>query len=180
LKAFSKYEIPFVGLKNGEHVFNYSVDADFFAEFEESLVSDGKFDIELIFDKNNFFTLTFNIDGYMLAECDRCVEQFQLNFSESYPLLVKFNDNTTMDENIPDSDDDLIYISRNETHLNVARFIHEFIILSIPIKKVHPDDENGNPGCEMKYQNQIGDDVDDAEEESTDPRWEALKKLKNN
>ncbi len=135
MKAFSKYEIPFVGLKSGEHFFNYSVDNDFFAEFEESPISDGKFEIELIFEKGNFFTLTFNIIGSVAAECDRCAEKFELNFEESHPLMVKFDDNIAIEEDVPETDEDLIYISRNETHLNVARFIYEFIILSIPIKK---------------------------------------------
>lgn len=180
MKAFSKYEIPFVGLKKGEHRFHYSIDSAFFQEFETSPISDGQFEVELIFEKSNFFDLTFIIDGFITAECDRCTETFEMEFSGTHPLLVKFTENVEYEQELTsESDDDLIYLSRNETHLNVAQYIYEFIVLSMPLQKVHPDDDEGNPGCEIEYSSQT-ESEGDSKEETTDPRWEALKKLKNN
>ena len=56
------------------------------------------------------------------------------------------------------------------------------IALSIPLRHVHPN-EKGENGCNQEMLNRLGNiihDEDDEEEQEIDPRWAALKNLKNN
>ncbi|PTB92421.1 DUF177 domain-containing protein, partial [Marivirga lumbricoides] len=58
-------------------------------------------------------------------------------------------------------------------------FIYETIALEVPLKKIHPDEElEDEESNEYIY---IDDSLDSEEEENeeVDPRWEALKNLKN-
>ena len=41
-----------------------------------------------------------------------------------------------------------IYINQVITQVSVEKLIYEFIVLSIPIRRVHPDDEEGNSLCD--------------------------------
>ncbi|HKJ79252.1 MAG TPA: DUF177 domain-containing protein, partial [Prolixibacteraceae bacterium] len=71
-----------------------------------------------------------------------------------------------------------------EHQLNLAQLIYEYISLAIPLKRVHPEDKNGDSQCDTemldKINNYVQPEVDKDEEENVDPRWAALKKLKNN
>ncbi len=180
MRAFNKYEIPFVGLKRGNHLFTYTVNNEFFEQFERSpIVTPAQFEVNLDFEKGNFFMLHFNISGTIQTACDRCAEQFDLPIESEQLLIVKFDDDLIPGEEPTDEDDDVVYISRNDTHFNIANHLYEFIVLSIPMRKVHPDDEDGYPTCEINYQNEEATE-EATDEEAVDPRWEALKKIRKN
>lgn len=170
MKPLKKYDIPFVGLKKGKHLFTYNIDATFFEHFEDSPITEGNIEIDLYFDKSNFFMLEFQVQGHTPFICDRCSEPFELELDAQYLLIVKFDDDIIPGEIPDDENEDIVYISRNQSHINIAKQIYEFIILSLPMQKIHPDNKEGEPGCTMKWNN-------NDEEESTDPRWDALKNL---
>jgi len=172
LNPISKYDIPFVGLKAGEHHFYYNIDDDFFELQENKAFKKVAIEIDLQFDKDNFFQLTFNIGGSVRLDCERCNEEFDLELDAVHYMLVKYNDGSLEPK---EDDPDVVYIERNDSHINVADLIYEFILLSIPIKRMHPDDEDGNPGCEMKY-NAEGEKSEEGNK-AVDPRWAALKGL---
>jgi len=57
--------------------------------------------------------------------------------------------------------------------------IYEFVCLAIPIKKIHPDDENGNTTCDPEMIEKLDKYVvREGEENST--VWNDLKKLLDN
>lgn len=175
MNPLHKYDIPFVGLKQGEHRFTYTVKGDFYELFEASPVQQSNIVVDLDFDKkSNFFQLRFYVDGTVQTDCDRCAESFDLPIEGTYDMIVKFND-ALVETN--EFEEEIMYLSYNDTHLNVAKLIYEFIILSMPMQKTHPDDEDGNPGCELLWNN---DDNDSSDDKDNDPRWDALKNLKNN
>ena len=82
--------------------------------------------------------------------------------------------------------DDVIVLPLEDNQINVAQYLYELIILGLPIKHVHPDDENGNSTCnpEMldKLNEYLVDEVDEDEEvnQPIDERWSELKKLLDN
>ena len=61
----------------------------------------------------------------------------------------------------------------------MSQFFYEYILLALPIKKIHPDDRNGVSQCDpemiKKLEEHLTSDIDE-----TDPRWNELKKLMNN
>jgi uncharacterized metal-binding protein YceD (DUF177 family) len=62
-----------------------------------------------------------------------------------------------------------------ENHFDVSPFIYEFIHLSLPVRRVHPDNEQGESTCDPEVIRLLEEKQPSSE---PDPRWEALAKLK--
>ena len=66
----------------------------------------------------------------------------------------------------------MLSINHNKSILNVAKFIYEFFILKIPVKRLHPSLKN-----EDNIDNFVYSTI--KSKKRFDPRLELLKKLKN-
>lgn len=180
LKPFS---IPFVGLKNGKHQFEFVVDDTFFKEFEYSPLKKGELIVEVEFNKQeNMFVTEFFIKGGVDLLCDRCNEEYRQPVQANEKLIFKIG------EEAFDESDEVIVIGKNDHEINLAPYIYEFINLAIPIIHIHPDQEDGKPGCnpevlEILKKLSVNDEdanPDQKKEIVHDPRWDALKKLRDN
>jgi uncharacterized metal-binding protein YceD (DUF177 family) len=69
-------------------------------------------------------------------------------------------------------------LPHGENELDLQQHLYEFIMLALPIKRVHPNDEEGNSTCDPVMLKKLDELIVD-EEPGTDPRWDELKKLKN-
>lgn len=173
VKELREYNIPFSGLKTGIHHFNYELDETFFSHFENSLVNKSRIFADLSFEKKErLFILNFDISGSIVTECDRCGQEFDLAVHGNHTLYVKLGDMRSEEED----NEEVIWLPENEVVLNIAEPLYEFIHLSIPMHKTHPDTPNGKSGCDPEIIKHIGEHPD---KETTDPRWEVLKKLDN-
>jgi uncharacterized protein len=84
-----------------------------------------------------------------------------------------------------ESSDEIVILSRAEHEINVAKYIYEFIVVSQPLVYIHPDNEDGSPGCNpdtlaVLKKLSVQDAPTETENIVMDPRWEALKKLRDN
>jgi uncharacterized metal-binding protein YceD (DUF177 family) len=77
--------------------------------------------------------------------------------------------------------DEVVVLAIHEHQINVANYIYEFIILSVPFVHIHADLPNGEPGCNKETLAILSklsvEKSTDQPNEAIDPRWEALKKL---
>ncbi len=164
------FVIPFYGLKPGIHTFDFFVDHAFFEAFESNLVEDARFDVVLSLEKlTTMLILRFSASGELLDYCDRCGEAIQLQMNAEDEIFVKFGDT-------PYEQTDEVIVVSHETHeIDVAQMIYEMIVLNIPSKKAHDDPKDCNQDVIEKLKAHLRDNDED---EDTDPRWEALKKLK--
>jgi len=171
------YKVKFNSLKPGTHQFEFEVDDDFFREIEASAINAGDITIALDFTVNSsFFILDFKIDGFINSICDRCSEEFKLELIDDFQLIVKFG----TERGDKDDEADVMYISDGDFEIELAQIIYEYIVLSIPMMKIHPDDKNGDSTCNpeiLKYLSEKQDEKE-SEDQKQDPRWEELKKLK--
>lgn len=174
MKVLQQFNIPFVGMSQKVHQFEYSIDKSFFSCFEDAPVSECSIEVKLDFDKrDSFFHLKFYIDGTVNVPCDRCLELFNQEIFGDYEMFVKFGKE---DETVDETDEDIMYISRNDDHLDISKTVYDYILLSIPIRCVHPEDENGASGCNPEILKKLNSKI----EQDLDPRWSVLEKLKNN
>ena len=173
MDPLKKFAIPISGLKNGIHQFNFQVDKGFFDAFEESIIKDGLFDVQLDFDKRvDMFVLVFTFNGTARTNCDRCLEKIDLPIEGTEQLIVKVAET-------PSEEDEIVYITDTLSSLNVAKYIYEYIHLGMPLIKVY-DCENDDPmPCNEKILD-ILDQKESEENKSTNPVWDELKKLNNN
>lgn len=174
----SDFNIPYVGLKLGKHEFSFTINNSFFGslgiEPSSLLVSRGNLIVLVIFDKQqeNIFHLDFHIEGNLILNCERCLDDFDYNLKIHETLLVKIGEE--------DFDDpDILIIPKNEFQLYLAPVIYEFISLALPLIQVHPNDEDGNPTCNNETAEIIKRFQNLGNEDKQDPRWEALNILKN-
>lgn len=142
-----EFDIAFVGLKPGAHEFNYEVDDKFFADFKEADITNCQASVKLTLQKNtSFMMLKFEIDGSVNVICDRCGNSLMMDLWDEFNVVIKQVENPEeMNQN--EEDPDIFYISRTESHLHLADWIYEFVILSIPIQRMCSEEEMGGPQC---------------------------------
>jgi len=174
VKNLREFQIPYVGLKIGVHQFEYQIDGKFFKHFEDSPISDCQVNVRLEFDKSEtLITLLFFIDGTVSAACDTCLEPFDKEIFGDFKCLVKYSDELSKGTN---DDDEIIFISRDESHIDVSQLIYEYICLCLPMQLQGCKEPGNDPRCNQEVIKRLK--KDDSKSEEVDPRWEQLNKLK--
>jgi len=181
VKELSKYNIDIYGLEDKQYAYEMESGDAFFQELDQDLIESGHFRTDIVLNKSaTMIQLNFHTIGSVTLTCDRSLEPFEEAIDLNDRIILKFGDhNEELTEEIE-------IISRNTNRINVARYIFDFIALSLPVKKIHPDlrdeEDEIDPFDEQEgilvYSSE--DVAEEAEEETEkiDPRWEALKKLK--
>ena len=169
----SSYTIPLSGLKEGHHTIDFEIDKSFFELFEESEVKEGSLIANIEMDKrSSHIDMIIRISGSVIVSCDRCLEMFSQPVDSENRLLVKFG------KSLEDIDPDILSISPDENELELQQQIYEFIMLAIPIKRVHTIDKKGKSNCNPVMLKKLEELIIEEEKEN-DPRWDELKKLMN-
>lgn len=185
MDVIKKYGIAYKALGQGEHYFEFEADDIFFRAFENSEIKSGKASIKVMMAKGpNMLCLDFNIKGTVTVDCDRCLEDCELPVDYSGQLTVKFTE-SELDEN-ERYDGEVLWLNPAEGTLNVAQYIYESIVLSLPYQRVHPGDTNGGNACNpemlgrFKIVSEEEFDRFTGEERKMEenPEWEKLRQLK--
>lgn len=174
MNYLAKYTIPFKGLNDGKHEYDFTIDQEFFEHFQNEDAYQADASVKVTLEKKSLvMTLTIELDGKMNVACDRCLEQFDMKVSGESSVYVKFGEeNEELAENV-------IVISESVNELETAYYIYELFSLSLPLSFVHPEDEDGDSTCNEEMIQKLNDhtvkDVQDI-----DPRWNDLRKLIDN
>lgn len=175
MKPQKEFTIPFVGLKIGKHHFEYKIEKSFFEFFEYEEFNDTHVEVNLVLDKKaTLLELNFKIAGSVNVNCDLTNEPFDQPIENEFELVVKFGDEYN------DEDTDILIVPHGTYEINVQQYIYELIVLTVPIKRIHPGVEDGTLDSDILIKlEELSPrlkEVKDIEEES-DPRWNTLKKL---
>lgn len=168
MDALIEYKIPYKGLSDGIHSFNFTVDSKFFEAIGSDDIAKGLIKVDLVMDKQSrMLVLDFNIKGAIVVDCDRCAEDVEVKVKAEKRLVCKFiNDGS--------DSEDILFLDEKDAFLDLSIVINEFILLSLPMRKVHPDDKNGKPTCNAEQLERL-------KKLSVTPKvdspWEALKNL---
>jgi len=137
--------VNFSSLKEGLHQFQYSIDDTFFENFELSQIKHGMLDIRLDFErKTDMLIFMFTIIGEVKVPCDICLEDTSVHISSKNILYVKFG------ETPKEETEDLYIIPYQSNDFCFSHFLYEIIHLELPMKCVHPDNEEGEPTCNQE------------------------------
>ncbi|GIV33627.1 MAG: DNA-binding protein [Chitinophagales bacterium] len=174
MDILKQYRIPFTGLKVGHHLFRFDITEEFFKAFSDAETGKKQVQVDVDFEKReNFFVVGFSIEGTVRVECDRCLETFDQPILDEFTVYVKYSDDLKLKK---EEDEDIIYISRNDVYIDLSQMIYDFILLSIPVRRVCIPKEDGSPGCNEQVLKILENKQQKPFE--TDPRWAALKNLK--
>jgi len=175
MKDLKEFDISFMGLKEGNHQFEYVIEKKFFDFFNYDEFYNSNIKVELSFlKKATMFELSFGIAGWVEVTCDVTNELFHQPIETSMNLIVKFGDEFN------DENEDLIIIPYSDYKFNIAQYIYEAIVLSVPIKKIHPGVNDGTLQSEvLEKLRELEIKEEDLEENNKeiDPRWNKLRNI---
>jgi len=181
MRHHREFQIAWLGLKEGVHDFQYEVDDKVLDDlgFEHPDFENLKAKIDLKFEKNSsFFQLHFDIGGSLDIPCDRCGDNLSVKLWDEFDLIVKLTESEEEAERQNEQEEaDVVFISRGETVTDVFTWIYEFIVLSIPIQHIHPDDSEGKSTCNPEALRLLEQMKAPAQENKN--IWEGLDKFKN-
>ena len=185
MKFWRAFDIEVIKFVEGIHEIDFGIDDSFFGHFEDNeLVRKGNLSVRVKMNKGaNVIEMDFHIAGEVTLTCDRSLEPFQQPLDLHEKMIYKYGSEEK------EINEDVYMITRDTPKINVAQLIYEFILLGLPAKKIHPDYRNEMDDEEYEgegiYAYIDGEDgpEDDSEpqdnNETVDPRWDLLKKLKN-
>lgn len=170
-----KFSIPFTGLKEGKHQFEYSIDNTFFESHPYDEILGAEVDVHLDFiKKSTLLELDFSAEGYLNVACDVTNEHYDEPVKTSFGLIVKFGDFYN------DENDEILIMPHSEHQINIARFIYEMLVLAVPIKKEHPGIADGTLKSDILKKLEELQPKENNKSHDTDPRWSKLKDLLDN
>jgi len=171
------YLIEFGGLEDGVHEFEYTVDDSFFARFENSIVQHGEIDVLVTLEKEpGLLMMDFTFNGTITTTCDRCLDDLEVELEGYNELIIKFGQ--VSPEETEQSEVDIITLPVREHELEISELIFEYISLQVPIRNVHPDDENGKSTCNAEVIKEMEKHLSNTPPD--DHRWDALKNINLN
>ena len=174
-----EYVIPFVGLKLGKHKFEYQISNAFFEIFDYNEFQNSDIKVNVVLDKkSNLLEISFKHQGTINVPCDLTSEDFDLPIKGKIKLIVRFGDSYNNDN------EELLILPFGEFEIDIAQYIYEMIVLSIPLRRVHPGIKDGSLNTEalaklkeLTIKEQKKEKKEEKKEENIDPRWDKLKQL---
>jgi uncharacterized metal-binding protein YceD (DUF177 family) len=172
MKDLKQFSIPFVGLKEGKHLFDYTIDNKFFETFNYEDFNSSKIKVSLTFvKKSTLFELVFEANGTVEVPCDVTNELYFQEIDSELPLVVKFG------PEFNNENDEILILPHEAYEVNVAQFIYEMIVLAVPNKRIHPKVLDGTMESEALNKLKELEIKKVKTVETTDPRWDKLKNL---
>lgn len=170
VKYLDQFVIPFSGLKTGNYQYGFDIDDEFFEYFDQSEIREVSVKVICLMERQQrMLVFHFAIGGTVRVQCDRCTAEFDLAISGEEQLIVKFG------EEHREESEAIFIITENEHSIDLSPFLYDYINLLVPYRRVHGEDAEGKSLCDPDVTKYIIEE----EPEQTDPRWDALKRLKN-
>jgi len=165
-KLLRKFDIKIQSLSNNEHKFRFEFNQDlfdFFSQENEIINTNGICEVSLI-KSDLMLDVKFSIDGQTDLICDRTLKKFTYSLNSDKKILFKFG------EEDQELSEEMVVIDRNKSKINMGKFIYEFFILELPVKRLHPSVKNEDNIDNFVFTTKKTKD--------TDPRLDPLNKLK--
>ena len=172
--VLAPFVLAFAGLKEGIHHFSLDITSTFFDAFDYTEFNSAVLNTEIELNKKTtLLELYFSISGTVNVSCDVSNEPFDLPINPTHELVVKFGD-VFNDEN-----EHLLVLPHGSHQVDLAQTLFETVVLAVPQKRVHPGIENGSLHSDLLDRlDELHPNESTKAPETTDPRWDALKKLK--
>jgi uncharacterized metal-binding protein YceD (DUF177 family) len=174
-----EYLIPFIGLKLGKHHFEYQISNAFFEIFDFHEYNNSNIKVNVVLEKKStLLELVFKHNGIVNVPCDMTNEEFDLPIKGKMKLIVRFGDNFNNDN------EELLILPHGEYQIDISQYIYEMIVLSVPLKRIHPGVKDGSLQTEaltklkeLTIKELKKEHKKEQKEENIDPRWDKLKQL---
>lgn len=130
---FTAYKVQLASLPDGHHEQDFEIDTEFFKNMENRDILSADIHVHLdLVKKDELYDCTFTVKGMLQVPCDRCLDPLDHEVNTQYHVVVKYGDN------YDDGADNLLIIPYSNSFLNVAYILNDTILLTIPLRHVHP------------------------------------------
>ena len=169
LETSNHYKLAFKGLEDGNHTFKMSIGVEFIELFGIEHLQNILIGILIkMIKRGTILELHIEGRGSVVVACDRCLEPYEQHVSFDNDVIVKTN--AAKSEVI---DETLIHITPQTDALELGQYLYESLMVSLPIKMVHPLGKCNKEMVERLKPNKIKQNNN-----TSDPRWDALKNIK--
>ncbi len=135
----NKYVIDYKSLALGDNYIEIPIEDSLFSIWEESEIKSGQGLAKIhIVKHGNVAELKAELSGEVKVECDRCLEEFMM------PFHYEDKCNIHLVDEMPEDETDDLYIYLEEQQLDLAQWLYESVVLSLPYQWVHPDIKDCN------------------------------------
>ena len=173
----SKFQIDLLDAQLEGKEFDFLLDDAAFREID-GLVTRGNVLAHVVCSKASQAGFLFHVrcEGTVCVPCDRCLADVKLRIDTKDELRVQMGDTY-------EDDGDVLTVPEAEGLLDISLPIYEFVVLSMPIRRIHEPGKCDNAMMEVFDDHQAArsgreGEEDDDSTRSTDSRWDALKQLK--
>jgi uncharacterized metal-binding protein YceD (DUF177 family) len=176
MKQLNEFLIPFIGLKLGKHTFEYQINNTFFEQFDYNEFENSNINVKAVLEKKaNFMELSLKHKGTIFVPCDTTAEMFDMPIIGKIKIVVQFG------EEFNNENEELLILPYGEFQIDISQFVYEMIVLSVPLRRVHPGIKDGTLQSEVlvKLEELKVKKIKEKKEisENIDPRWDKLKQL---
>ena len=170
---FDKYNVDLKGLKVASLNLEFNLDNAFFGDIDGEEFQKGAVKAAVTVKKNrDVFEFNFALNGTVVVPCDRCLDDLEVDVDTENTLRVKLGEEYA-------DDGDIVIVPEQDGDLNIAWYLYEFIVLALPMKRVHAPGKCNREmtGKLKKHSAERSEEDVDNEDQVFDPRWEGLKNI---
>jgi Predicted metal-binding, possibly nucleic acid-binding protein len=129
--------IPIKGLPKGESTFHFAIDGSFFSKFGNTRIKDADCSVKVSARRRStMMEIVCRIGGFVVVECDRCLDDLPLKVDVERMLTVGFG---AVDVDDAADEDDMMVVSSSDSVISLDQFVYDYVCLSLPIVMVHPE-----------------------------------------
>ena len=163
-------KIPILHLEEGYHHFEGIIKSGSYHFYRDNIYPN---DLKIKVDLNKFEkTISCHLSISTIAhfECDRCLAEFDQDFSENLEILFRLGP-----QEMDTDEENVIHISPEIKQIDITPYIEETLIVSIPMKQIcQPDCKGICSGCGTD----LNSGICRCPNKTGDSRWEKLLEIK--
>lgn len=172
MEVKEEYKIPYRALSEGRYDIKLHIDSQMLTSVDDGELHGGDCDVDITLTKGlSMLRLDIKIAGTVIVNCDRCLDEVSIPVNYEGVLLVKITTEVQKSEFvIDDKVEDTLLLNPAIEEVDLEEYLYDSVILSLPIQRIHEDDENGNSSCnqDMLARFTIAEDDWDTEEDENE------------
>lgn len=164
------------GLASSKQTFTRSLTTDFFDEVEpvEVRSADVTATVTVAPADTDGCHLVIECRGHLVIPCDRCLADLTHEVDARYEVTVRVQGDV-----YDDSSDTQLLVPESWQELDLAPLVRDTILLTVPMIHSHPEGQCDSEMTQYLADHRVDDLPGDEAAEDIDPRWAALKQLKD-
>lgn len=176
MEQIEEYTIPFRGLKSGIYEYAFRLAKPLFEAFGSTEIKDGECAAHVRMERReNGLSFDVQISGSVVVECDRCLEDCTVGIDFEGRIEAKFS------EEVRDYDGEVLWLMPGQSEVDLAQYLYESVVLSLPYQRVHPEGQC-DPAMMERFRIVSGEEFGaierEAEQWQPQGEWEKLAALR--